>query len=136
MADDENEVSVEAIEIADVLGGGHTADGRFVAVVNLREGGEQGLMMSPGRLDALSSLLQAALIEMQGHRLSFSVPASFEGKHEVAELDVASTPQGTFRFALKDRDDNTVEIGMSLEKAIEWRDALSAHIERMQQAEG
>ncbi|MDQ0314412.1 hypothetical protein [Amorphus orientalis] len=134
----DEEVSVEAFEISEILGGGHTADGRFVALVKLQDDSQQGLMMAPSRVDALATLLQAALLEAQGQRLSFTVPVSLEGKLEASDVSVEATPAGTFRVGLKDKDENTVEIAMSLKKAAEWRDALAekiALVERAQRGE-
>lgn len=134
----DEEMSVEAFEVSEIQGGGHTADGRFVALFKVQDGSQQGLMMTPGLLDSMSTLLQAALLEAQGQRLSFSVPVSLEGKLETADIDVAATAAGTFRVGLKDKDGNAVEIAMSLKKATEWRDALSqkiAQVERVLQGQ-
>mgnify|MGYP003145006293 CR=1 FL=1 len=128
MAEDE-EMSVDAFEIADILGGGHTPDGRFVAIIKLSDDSQHGFMMTPGKVDALANLLQAALLESQGLRATFGVPASLDGKVEVAAVAAAASPAGTVHMELTDRKGNLVDLAMSRETAIEWRDALTKKIE-------
>lgn len=128
MAEDE-EMSVDAFEIADILGGGHTPDGRFVAIIKLSDDSQHGFMMTPGKVDALANLLQAALLESQDLRVSFGVPASLDGTFQVAAVEAATSPAGTVHMELTDRQGNLVDLAMSRDTAIEWRDALTRKIE-------
>lgn len=125
----EEDMSVDAFEIADILGGGHTPDGRFVAIVKLSNGSEHGFMMTPGKVDAMANLLQAALLESQDLRVSFGVPASLEGTFEVAAVATAASPAGTVHMELTDRQGNLIDLALSRDTAIEWRDALTRKIE-------
>jgi 3-methylfumaryl-CoA hydratase len=128
MAEDD-EMSVDAFEIADVLGGGHTPDGRFVAIVKLSDGSQHGFMMTPGKVDAMANLLQAALLESQDLRVAFGVPASLDGRFEVAAVAAAASPAGTVHMELTDRQGHLVDLALSRDTAIEWRDALTRKIE-------
>lgn len=125
----EEDMSVDAFEIADILGGGHTPDGRFVAIVKLSNDTQHGFMMTPGKVDALANLLQAALLEAQGLRATFGVPASLDGTFEVAATTAAASPAGTVHMELTDRQGNLIDLAMSRDTAIEWRDALTKKIE-------
>jgi len=125
----DEEMNVDAFEITEVLGGGHTPDGRFVALVKLSDDSQQGLLMSPGRVDALANLLQAALLESQDYRAMFAVPANLAEGMEVAAVAAQSGPTGVVHTELTDRKGNVVDLAMSRETAIDWRDALTKKID-------